>query len=145
MTPFVLVHFDPFRASAFVPLPRWIQAKRAVVNVIGTGDGCFKRAVLAGMHPLAVHGERMNQYVEHIDKYDFSSLQFPVPLSSIGSFAEANNLSIKVYGIDDSKKVNYPLRVSQTIVSGRHVDLLLIECNGIRHYTTIKNFSRLVS
>ena len=36
-----LWHLDPLRASAFVPLPRWIQEKRAVTNVIGTGDECF--------------------------------------------------------------------------------------------------------
>ena len=102
-----LCHLDPLRASAFVPLPHWIQAKRAVVNVTGTGDDCFKWAVLAGIHPVAVHSERMDKYVEHVNKYDFPSLHFPVPLFSIGSFATANNLSINVYGIEDGKKVIY--------------------------------------
>ena len=54
-------------------------------------------------------------------------------------------ICINVYGIEDNKMMIYPLGVSQTVVSGRHVDLLLYECNGIQHYTTIKNFSRLVS
>ena len=52
--------------------------------------------------------------------------------------------SINVYGVDD-KKVIYPLRVSSTLVPDRHVDLLLLERNGIQHYTTITNVSRLVS
>ena len=77
-------------------------------------------------------------------KYDFSSLHFPAPLSSVGSFATANNMSINVYGDDDDKEVIYPLRDSSTLVPDRHVDLLLFECNGIQHYTTIRNFSRLV-
>ena len=52
-----LWHLDPRRTSAFVPLPRWIQQKKAVVNVIGTG---FKWAVLAGMHPATNdHPNRM--------------------------------------------------------------------------------------
>ena len=38
-----LWHLDPLRASAFVPLPRWIQEKKAVVT--GTGDDCFEWAV----------------------------------------------------------------------------------------------------
>ena len=75
-----LWHLDPLRASAFVPLPHWIQAKKAVIDVTGTGDDCFKWVVFAGMHPVDRHADRMNQYVEHIDKYDFSSLHFPVPL-----------------------------------------------------------------
>ena len=36
---FTLWHLDPLRASAFVPL---LQQKKAVVNVIGTDDDCFK-------------------------------------------------------------------------------------------------------
>ena len=115
-----LCHLDPLPASALVPLPRWIQAKRAVVNVTGTGDDCFKWAVLAGIHHVAVHSERMGKYVRQLTKYDLSTLRFPVPLSSIGSFATANNLSINVYGIEDGKKVVYPLRVSQTVVPDRH-------------------------
>ena len=39
----------------------------------------------------------------------------------------------------------YPLRVAQAVVPDRHVDLLMYECKGIQHYTTIKNISRLVS
>ena len=31
----------------------------------------------------------MGQYTEHVGKYDFSSQHFPVPLSSVGSFAVA--------------------------------------------------------
>ena len=54
--------------------------------------------------------------------------------STIAGVNVGNNLSINVYGIEDDKKVIYP-----------YLDLLLYECNGIQHYTTIKNVSRLVS
>ena len=87
----------------------------------------------------------MSKYAEHVNKYGFFSLRFPVPLSFIGSFAKANNLSINVYGVESDEKVISPLRVSQTVVPDRAVDLLLYECNSIQHYTTIKYFSRLVS
>ena len=69
-------------------------------------------------------------------------LHFPVPLSSVGSFATTNNIPINVYGGDD-KKVIYPLCVPSTLVPDRYLDLLLFECNVIQHYTTIRNFSRL--
>ena len=85
-----------------VRLPRRIQDKRAVVNVVGTGEDCFKWAVLAGMHPVDKcnrNPNRMSRYVEHVGKYDFSSLCIPVALSSIGSFATKNALSINVYTV----------------------------------------------
>ena len=56
-----------------------------------------------------------------------------------------NNLSINVYGVKDEKKVVYPLRVTDAVVPGRHVDLLLHERDGGLHYSTTKNFSRLIS
>ena len=43
-----LWHLDPFRASAFLPLPKWVRDKRAVTNVVGTGDDCIKWVVFAG-------------------------------------------------------------------------------------------------
>ena len=74
-----------------------------------------------------------------------SSLCFPVPLSSIASFSTKNNLSINIYGVEDGKKVIYPLRVTDAVVPERHVDLLLHELGGIQHYSTIKNFRQLIS
>ena len=96
------------------------------------------------MHPVDANAHRMSQYTEHVCKYDFSST-FPVPLSSVGCFTTMNNMSINVYGVDNDKKVIYPLLVSSTLVPDRHADLLLFEHNGIRHYTNIKNLSGLVS
>ena len=81
-----LWHLDPLRASAFVPLPDWIQTRRAAVNVRGAGNDCFKWAVLAGIHSVDIHGHRSSKHVERISKFDYSSLHFPVPLSSVGSF-----------------------------------------------------------
>ena len=65
------MHLDPLRASAFVPLPNWIQTRRAVVNIKGTGNDCFKWDVLAVMHQVDANGDRMSQYTEHVGKYDF--------------------------------------------------------------------------
>ena len=131
-----LWQLDPLRGSAYIPLPRWIQTTRAVVNVTGTGDDCFKWAVLARMHPVDDNAHHMGQHAKHMGKYDFSSLRFPVPLSSVGSFASAN-MSINVYGADDDKEIIYPLRVSSTPVPDRHVDILLFERGGVQHYNTI--------
>ena len=54
--------------------------------------------------------------MEHIGKYDFSSLPFPIPLSFVGSFVSANNMFINIYGVDDDNEVIYPLHVSSTLV-----------------------------
>ena len=71
-----------------------------------------------------VHADRRGKYVEHMGKYNFSSLSFPIPHQSVGSFALRNNMSINVYVVDDDNEVIYPL-VSSTLVPDRHVDLLV--------------------
>ena len=70
------------------------------------------------------------------------NMSFPTPLQSVGPFALGNNMSINVYGVD--KEVIYPICVSSTLVPDRHVDLPLFERVGVQHYTTIRDFSRLV-
>ena len=128
-----LWQLDPLRGNAFIPLPRWIQARKAVVNGAGTCDECFKWAILADMHPVDVNADSRGKYVEHIGKYEFSSLSFLVPLQTVGSFALRNNMSIKVYGVDDDEVI-YHIRLSFTLVPDRH---------GVQHYTAIRNFSRV--
>ena len=101
---------------------------RAVINVVGTGNDCFKWAVLAGLHSVDKcknNPNRVSGYVEHVAKYDFSFICFQVAPASIGSFAAMNDLSINVYGVDNDNKLIYPLRISQTIVP--NFDLLLYE------------------
>ena len=87
----------------------------------------------------------------HADQQVFSCNQCGKPLARSGNLEKhkgtcttVNNMSINVYDFDDDKKVIYPLRVSPTLVPDRHVDLLFFERDGIQHYTTISNFSRLV-
>ena len=98
------------------------------------------------MHPTtADNPNRLVNYVEHACGHDFSSLWFPVSLSSIAPFTAKNNLSINVYGVEGEKKVIYPFGVTDSVVPGRHVDLMLHEYDGDQHYSTIKDFRRLIS
>ena len=41
----------PLRGSSYIALPKYIQDKKAVINVKNKDNQCFKWAVLAGLHP----------------------------------------------------------------------------------------------
>ena len=112
---------------------------------MGTGNDCFKWEVLAGLHPASDDPSLMENFVEYISDYDFSSLCFPVPLSSIAPLAAKNGISINVYAVEDGKRVNFPLCVTDNVVPGNHIDLLLHEMGGIQHCSALRNFSRLIS
>ena len=87
----------------------------------------------------------MENYLPFVEMYVFTNLVFAVFLSSAAPFAAKNGLSINVYDVEDGKRGIFTLHVSDNIVDGRHVDLLLHEMGGIQHYYTIRNFSRLIS
>ena len=140
-----LWHLDPLRASAFVPLPKWIRDKRAVTNVVGTGDDCFMWAVLAGLHLAASNPDRMENYLPYANLYDFSNLNYPVPLFSITPFTKKNGISVNGYAVEDGKRIIFPLCVTDKPVEGKHVELLMHESHEIQHYSTIRDFSRLIS
>ena len=126
--------------------PRWIRDKHAVTNVGSTGSDCFKWTVLAALHPVGENPSQLESYLPLVDRYDFDSLSFPVPLQSITPFAKRHGMTINVYGVEDDKCIIFPLCVtSSASEDGPHVDLLMHELGGTQHYSAIRNFSRLVS
>ena len=53
-------------------------------------------------------------------------------------------MSINLYGVEDDNEVIYPIRLSSTLTPDIHVDLLMFKHDGAQHYTTIRDFSRLL-
>ena len=150
--------------GTFFPLPLWIQNKRAVVNVRNVDNKCFMWSVLAALHtPRTKRAPRnlTTYYQKYITYYNFGMLEFPVAVKDIAKFENRNNISINVYGLEEPKygehqdssrdfftKSNngiiYPLKVCKKEIIGRHANLLITEKDGILHYSTITQFSRLV-
>ena len=86
----------------------------------------------------------MENYLPYVNLYDFSNLNYPVPLSSITPFAVKNGISINVYAVEDGKRIIFPLCITDKPVEGKYVDLLMHKSHEIQHYSTIQDFSRLI-
>ena len=104
-------------------------------------DGCIK------IHNATIYVQWiLRQCISHKNNSEIWNLQQSSVFNCFNYSASAKNyLSINAYGAEDEKKFIYPLRVTDAIVPGRHVDLLLHERNGDQHYSKIKNVSRLIS
>ncbi|GFY77356.1 uncharacterized protein TNIN_5301 [Trichonephila inaurata madagascariensis] len=55
--------YQPLAASSYIPLPKIIAKKKAVINIKNSNDKCFLWCVLAALHPVNVHAERINNYL----------------------------------------------------------------------------------
>ena len=142
---------NPLRASStFLDLAQWIKNKGAVINIKNDDNMCFKWSVLAALHtPTSKTNKNIiSSYQKYEQEYDFTMLKFPVAIKDIIKFETRNKISINVYGLENSLTSNtgtiYPLKVCKNEVINRHVNLLMTERNGISHYSTISQFSRLV-
>jgi hypothetical protein len=132
--------YVPLMGSSYIPLPKHLINKKAIINVRNDDQRCFAWSVIAALHPATNHVDRITNYTPYFDVLNFSGIDFPTPLSQISRFENLNNISINVFGYD---KEIFPLIISKKRCES-HVNLLLIQHENAHHYCLIKNFSRLL-
>jgi len=140
--------YRPLVAGTFIPTPKFIAAKKAIVNVQCHDDNCFQYSVLAGMNVVnfgsSGHEDRPSRYkLMHLLNMD--GIKTPVTLSSINRFEGQNQeISINVLYLDDNRDL-VPVRTSKFCNQRQHhVNLLLLTDGEKFHYTCIQSLSRLV-
>ena len=124
--------YEPLSGSSYIPLPKVLQLKRAIINVKNTKDNeCFKWAVTSAIYPSKENAERLSKYVENSMKFDWSGINFPASLGDVDKFERQNpSVSINVFGYE---REVYPLRISKR-ANEETVNLLLISEGENQHY-----------
>ena len=138
------VEYNPTKGSSYIPLPDWILNKRAIVNIQNKDEKCFLWSILRYLHPK----ERDEYRLTGLKEYEFSlntkGITFPMKIKDITKFEKLNPElpGINVFSVDENKKF-YPLRMAERDCINT-IDLFLYEEDGVRHYSLIKNFNRLI-
>lgn len=133
--------YNPLRGSRFIPLPRGIFERKAVVNVTNNDNECFKWAVLSALHPAQRNPNREFNYASFADTLNFSNIPFPVKLQDVRKIEKVYSLSINVYGLTEKNDV-FPLVITEEEKS-QHIDLLYLKTETDSHYSWIKNLSSI--
>ena len=138
------------RGSTWIPLPKELADKKAIINMKNKDNKCFMWNVLRALNPTNNHPERIDkELMEKEDTLNMKGIKYPVSLKEdkdISKFEKQNpEISITVLGFNEKDKV-HTLRSSDYVYNRKHnVILLLIERNGVKHYCLVKNPSRLLS
>ena len=143
-----IIRYTPTIGGSYIPLPKELSSTKAIINPINKDDKCFMWAVLAALYPVASHPERVANYYKYEKLFDWSCVSFPTTIDQIECFEQKHDdISINVYRYDNKKKQVSPCRLSKSIKTEKHINLLLLEDdeNEKSHYTFIKNYSRLFS
>lgn len=126
--------FVRFGGSSYIPTPKSIKSKRAVVNVKNYDNQCFKWAILSALHPAKKNTERLSNYTDYENELDFEGIEFPIKLTDIDMFEQLNtSISVNVYILNKefskfNKKIEtvvVPVRLTEQ-VKERHVHLLML-------------------
>ena len=141
------VSYRPLRGNTWIPLPKELADKKAIINMKNKDNKCFMWCVLRALNLKNDNSERVDkELMEKEDTLNMKGIQYPVSLKDIDCFEKQNpEISITVLGFNEKDKV-YPLHVSEYIYNRKHnIILLLIERDGVKHYCLVKNPSRLLS
>ena len=106
------VQYEPLGGSSYIPLPKALADKNAIINLKNTDNKCFMWTVTRGLHSTKDHPERIDtKLIKSTENFNWDGLTFPLPLNQIDKFERQNpTISVNVFGYENSV---YPLRISK--------------------------------
>jgi hypothetical protein len=136
-----IARYVPLAASSYIPLPKKLLKKKALVNIQNYDQKCFLWSVLAHLHVPLNHRERVHPYKQFESELDMSGIEYPVQLSKLDRFEKQNDISINVFGYEGEV---FPLRITK-FNSDTHINLLYLSNEKTNHFCLISNLNRLLS
>jgi len=143
--------YRPMMEGSFIPTPKWIFAKHAVVNIRCSDDhNSFQYSVLVGMNLINSFARRTtkcrsSQYAPFMKMLNINGIPTPVHSSYIDMFEKQNpEISVNVQYYIESKRDIIIIRTSKFgSLRKFHVNLLMITDRDNFHYVNIESLSRL--
>ena len=139
------VSYKPLRGETWIPLPKELADKKAIINMQNKDNKCFLWCVLRVLNPKGGHPERLDKKLMGKENtLNMERIDYPVSLKDINKFEKQNpTISIIVFGYEG--KSVYPLKNSDCNDRDNNIILMLIEEGGVKHYCLVKDLSRLLS
>ena len=94
------IKYETLGSSSCIPLPKFIAAKKAIINLKNEDDEFFKWAITRALNPVENHPERIDRGLRATSKVlNWKGLKFPVKLSDINKFENHNSsISVNLFG-----------------------------------------------
>ena len=82
--------YAPMHGNRYIPTPKAIVHKKAIINIKNEDDKCFEYAIIASQHYKEIddrtHPCQPNQYTKWIGKYNFDGCSIPVKIDDVTKF-----------------------------------------------------------
>ena len=140
------VKYAPLAGSSNIPLPQFLAAKKAIINLKNCDDECFKWANTRALNPVENNSERSYRKLrEKSNVLNCTGQRFLVNLIDIIGFEKHKSyIFVHVFGYE--KRV-YPRRISEHNYKREStVNHLLISNDTKQHYCCCnKDINKLLS
>ena len=131
------VTYNSLRGETYIPLPKELASKTAIINMKNSDNRCFLWCVLRALNAKDRNSERVDKKLrEKENTLDMKEVEYPVSLKDLDKFEKQNpSLSITVLGYE--RKSVYPLRSSDCTDRDHNTILMLIEEGEVKHYCLV--------
>ena len=76
--------YDRIGGSSYIPLPKYIQNKKATINIKNdSDDNCFQYSMLYTKYQPENHPYRVYHYKKHLSKLDMTGIRTPVEITQL--------------------------------------------------------------
>ena len=117
--------YQPLRGNTYIPLPKALRNKEAIINPQNKDEECFKWCITIALNYQEGqnHPERITKELrEQAEQYNWEGISFPVSLKDIDKFEKNNKgIFVNVFGYEKGIGI-FPLRHTKKIDV---IDLLL--------------------
>ena len=137
--------YNPLRGETWIPLPKELANKNAIINMKNKDNKCFLWCVLRALNPKENNPQRIDKELKGKENtLNMEGIEYPVSLKDLNKF-EKQNPTISITVLRYEGKIVYPLRNSTYTDRDYNIILMLIEEGGVKHYCLVKSISRLLS
>jgi len=137
---FKVCEFNPL-ARSYLPLPKFLRNKGAIVNIQNTDNRCFGYSIIAAMQEVEENAQRPIQYEHLFAQYELDEIDYPVGIADIPAIEDSLEVRINVFSFfDDEGRARFPMYVSKK-PHAKCIDLLYWE----EHYAWIRSFDRFMA
>ena len=84
------IKYEPLGGSSCKPLPKFLAAKRAIINLKNEDDECYKWALKRALNPVRKNSQRIDTKLrKKSEVLNWEGLKFPVNLMDINKFEKS--------------------------------------------------------
>ena len=85
------VNYKPLRGETYIPLPKELAYKKAIINMQNKDNKCFLWCVLRALNPKVYHPERL-ELMGKENTLNMEGIDYPVSLKDLDKFEKQNQI-----------------------------------------------------